>query len=1363
MLDFVMNIKNIKSNTKPNKYPIFKNSLYSALLISTSIFAVSKSSEVKAQTFYQYSGVVSWGALLPPTTSSPVYSNPTAVEIGLGGVGDFKILSGAMANINLLRIGDITGGHGTVTVDGGTLTANQIISGYLARGELSLKNGAGILVTTSQSYIAERAGSTGFMSIESGSTFRSSNNLVLGVLNGAVAEVSVFGTNSKLEMTGAGGLTIGNGGEAKLKISSGGTLISATALTLAKNIGATGQIIIGSDEMAPVIITAGTINAPEIIFGEGNGTLLFNHNGLLGANPNDFMDFSTDISSAAGVSSTSHTINHMAGNTRLSGDNSAFTGIVNVSGGRLAIDSDLGAFAVNVQNSGELLGSGNIAGDVIITNGILSNETGEQLTIVGDVTFNANTNVNVTLDGVSSTTALFDVDGSLNLAGSLNVYDAGGFSTGVYRIFDYTGNRNGEFGAVIGHGSVDTTMLSVQYSVAGQVNLISADDREIIFWDGGDITKHNNGTIDGGSGTWDATNHNWTIADGTQNGRNQPVPSFVVFGATGGNVFVDDNVGAISAAGMQFTVDGYAISGSPITLAGGTESIIKVGANAAGDNALFTTISAALAGDTTLVKRGAGTLTLSGNNSFTGGTHIHEGTLQVSQDSNLGAATGDIVLDGARLAVSESFASNRAVQLATGGAITVAADKEFTINGAIDGSGPLLVDGAGTLVLKGSNNYTGGTSITAGTLAGNSTSLQGNMNNNGTLIFNQDNDGVYTGIVSGTGKLIKNGNGTLVLAGPNSYSGGTTISSGTLAGNTAALRGNITNNGTLHFVQAVDGTYAGSMTGNGELIKDGDGSLSIRGDSSAFAGTSTINRGMFFIDQANRGKLGGSLTIGADAVHQISDGTKAVTLTINGDYTNHGTLLVHGTPDGADKIIAEGAVDISGAKLDLVLSPAESALWQAVNGPYTLIEKQSAGSVVGTFASPVTKDLIFLETKIAYNGGASGRDVTLMLERNSTSFADIAKTQNQKAAAAAIESLGQNSLLWRSITASTDENVVRQSFDATSGEAHATTRSHALEAHNQLYGVINNRIRASFDASSVYSNMLTVMAYGPDAKPIEVAADHAGPAFWADAFGIWGNTRGNGNTSDTRTSSGGLLAGVDAELGGVRLGVLGGYSQSQITVSERASSSRVRDIHAGVYAGTELGNIALRATGGYTWHDISTQRHVSIAGLNEYLAANYNGGTAHGFGEVAYKLDLGGVRVEPFANLAHVSTRTNSFTETGGATALTGTGHTTSTTFTTLGLRAQHSITSHGLDAKLTGMVGWRHAFGNVEANGTHAFGSSSTFEVVGSAIARDSAMFEAGFDFKLAPAATLGISYTGQISNKAQMHGVRAGFNVKF
>ncbi len=75
----------------------------------------------------------------------------------------------------------------------------------------------------------------------------------------------------------------------------------------------------------------------------------------------------------------------------------------------------------------------------------------------------------------------------------------------------------------------------------------------------------------------------------------------------------------------------------------------------------------------------------------------------------------------------------------------------------------------------------------------------------------------YADTIGGAGGLTKTGSGSLILSGANDYSGGTTVSAGTLQGTTTSLQGGITNNAAVIFNQSTNGTYAGNMIGTGSL------------------------------------------------------------------------------------------------------------------------------------------------------------------------------------------------------------------------------------------------------------------------------------------------------------------------------------------------------------------------------------------------------------------------------------------------------------------------------------------------------------------------------------------------------------------
>ncbi|MGZ9571615.1 autotransporter-associated beta strand repeat-containing protein, partial [Alcaligenes nematophilus] len=117
-----------------------------------------------------------------------------------------------------------------------------------------------------------------------------------------------------------------------------------------------------------------------------------------------------------------------------------------------------------------------------------------------------------------------------------------------------------------------------------------------------------------------------------------------------------------------------------------------------------------------LHKAGAGTLVLSGQNSYTGGTTLADGRLEVSQDANLGAASGELRFQGGTLVATDSFSTARDIALLDAGKFEISQDNALDLNGTVSGAAELIKDGSGTLTLSGSNSYQGDTVLKQGTV-----------------------------------------------------------------------------------------------------------------------------------------------------------------------------------------------------------------------------------------------------------------------------------------------------------------------------------------------------------------------------------------------------------------------------------------------------------------------------------------------------------------------------------------------------------------------------------------------------------------------------------------------------------------------
>ncbi|GAA0564333.1 hypothetical protein GCM10008942_10860 [Rhizomicrobium electricum] len=285
----------------------------------------------------------------------------------------------------------------------------------------------------------------------------------------------------------------------------------------------------------------------------------------------------------------------------------------------------------------------------------------------------------------------------------------------------------------------------------------------------------------------------------------------------------------------------------------------------------------AISGSGTLVVNN-GTLILAGANTYTGGTLISAGTLQVGDGGTAGAIAGDVT-------------DNTALFFNRSDAITYA--------GAISGTGSLTQVGSGTLILTGANTYTGGTVISSGTLqvggGGTTGSIAGDVLNNGALVFNRSDAVTYTGAIFSSGSLTQAGSGTLILTGANTYSGGTTISAGTLqignGGTTGSVTGNIANNGTLAFNRSNSLVYGNTISGTGGVSVGGGGTVIFTG-SNTYTGRTSIAAGSTL--QIGDGGTTGSIV--SDVVNQgILAFDRSDTVTFTGNVTGNGTLVQNGT------------------------------------------------------------------------------------------------------------------------------------------------------------------------------------------------------------------------------------------------------------------------------------------------------------------------------------------------------------------------------------------------------------------------------------------------------------------------------------
>jgi autotransporter-associated beta strand protein len=401
--------------------------------------------------------------------------------------------------------------------------------------------------------------------------------------------------------------------------------------------------------------------------------------------------------------------------------------------------------------------------------------------------------------------------------------------------------------------------------------------------------------------------------------------SSTILGCLSGNgTLIQNGTGVVDIGGGNTSINNN-FSGS-VTINAGT--LIGDGGN---------TGFGALGNGTTITVNNGGTLEAGANtNGLIGGAQtatiiLNSGSLMTTSSNSTADTLGPLTLNGGTLADQGSVTGNGAaygawyltknvtvIANSTISAVGVSLDQSGGTNFNIAAGNQLLVSGTliyapsapntgmnltgpGTMVLTGNNNYTGTTTISNGTLqvgnGGTTGSLgTGAVVDNANLIFNLSGTTTAPGAISGTGNLSQVGTGTTILAANNTYTGTTTISSGTLqVGNGGAAgslgTGNVTDNANLVFNTTGTTTVNGSISGTGNLLQAGTGTTVLAANNS-YGGSTTISAGTL---QVGNGGTTGSL------------GT-ASTVTDNGTLTFNlsGNTTVNAAINGTGSVVQKG-------------------------------------------------------------------------------------------------------------------------------------------------------------------------------------------------------------------------------------------------------------------------------------------------------------------------------------------------------------------------------------------------------------------------------------------------------------------------
>ncbi|HFD0318601.1 TPA: autotransporter outer membrane beta-barrel domain-containing protein, partial [Serratia marcescens] len=428
--------------------------------------------------------------------------------------------------------------------------------------------------------------------------------------------------------------------------------------------------------------------------------------------------------------------------------------------------------------------------------------------------------------------------------------------------------------------------------------------------------------------------------------------------------------------------------------------------------------------------------------------------------------------------------------------------------------------------------------------------------------------------------------------------------------------------------------WSNDISGHGGLTKQGIGTLVLTGNNT-YSGPTLVNQGRLAINGSvtsdvsvqNGGIVGGSGTVGSLTARRggtVAPGNSIGTLNVAGDvsFEPGSRYAVEVGPNGqSDRIQSGGAATIGGGEVAVTLENSSNLLTQSevrslLGQQYTILSAQQG--VSGQFDA-VAPNYLFLGTGLSYQPTG----VTLSVGRNGTSFASVAQTPNERAAAAAADALAAGNPVYESLLNSGTAGEARQAFRQLSGQIHADIASALVNDSRYLREALNGRLRQAEGLASSSA----------------IKADEDGA--WAQLLGAWDHASGDANATGYQASTYGVLVGLDsAAAADWRLGVATGYTRTSLH-GGYGSKADSDNYHLAAYGDKQFGALALRGGAGYTWHRIDTKRSVNYGMQSDRDTAKYSARTEQLFAEAGYSVKGEWLNLEPFVNLAYVNFENN--------------------------------------------------------------------------------------------------------------------------
>ena len=1289
--------------------------------------------------------VVTGGALTVSTGGSVQGEGAGgAAEMGYGsmnlaGSGNSLSLTGGELNCGNggVLLADGAGGSALITIGGLTLSGTSdsvsVTGGLLDTGSSGAVtgNGTGGIATVNADTLV-LSGTNDTMNV-TGGEFNNLNGTVNGNVEGGSASVSasavtLSNSGDSLAITG-GELTNTTGGAGGVA-SGGGAFLTAETLSLSagSTVSVLGGSVVGTGTQGTASVSIGTLTGAGVVTMDGSGASIQ----LTSGNFSGIMEGNESLQLING------------GVVTLSGANS-YSGGTTITHGTLYVDTGGALGSGGITNSSSLsslyyVDNAQAGSNTILNNGNLgfSNNASAGSASVTNLNYfyfnnNANAGSATLVNSASSSIA-----GLLSFQGTSSAQNATLLNLDGAAANIQFNDQSNAGSSTITNGTTDTLSFNNASSagsalITNQGTLFFSGSSAVSIAAAASATLVNNGTL--------AFNAYSTAGNADITTNAGATLQFQAL-STGGSAQLTTNSGGFT----DFNGEG-AVAVTVGSIAGSGTYNLGSADLAVGANNLNTSLSGVIAdggAGGSLTKIGAGTLTLSGANSYTGGTNIDGGLLQIDTGGSLG--TGPVTNIATLLYIDSATAGGATI---TNTGSLLFSDSSTAANAVITNRRGMDFDGFSTADDAVITND-GILSFSAGSNAGSTTITT----NNGGLVkfYDQASGGTTRFILNGTSFMDISSEDLVGLPGTSAP-----VTIGSIEGSgSVSLGENDLTVGSNNLSTALSGTIADggviNQTG-GSLTKIGTGILTLSGDNSYTGGTLLIDGSLL---------AGSAQALGTGSV-TVQGGTLGLngprTLDIGGNYIQTGGTLqlgLTGTSGIGDRLNITGTASLGGT-LSLT---SYGTIEYHDNAAFTLL---SSTGVSGTFST--VQDFLGAPVSVVYQND----DVILDITANAPSFAALGSTPNQQVIGGVLDSLASNAkdpALIDALDAQSD-SALPGIYDQISPASLTSLYRMGFSTAQAEAGIVGQRLSQLFGTSLGTADLAwnggSPMFAGNLPGSAEAGMAGAQPQRWsgfADGLGNFATITSDGNGPGYQFTTGGLVAGLDYRFskdwaGGLLL------SYNQSSSSQSIGTVSVTGGEAGLFTGIKKGGWFLDALAEGGINSYSTQRGL----LGQTATGSTPGQIYSGQLNTGFDWKWEDIKWGPYLSGQYTRVNVNAFNEAGSQAPLSFGAQGESYLDSDLGAQASSKWDLNGLILAPSIKAAWEHLYqGNLDSLNA-SLGAGENFTVKGPALGTNpAALLAVGLDARFDRGLSAFVAFQGRLgqtnyTEESLTGGVDVGF----